>query len=98
MTAAWRCVDSLAVVYDMSRVYCHIDYGDRIVRLNIGLENTDDLLADLRKWPACDAGLMVSSMLSCDVSFVFTAKERTVPAMARQILRQCCTGAQSLLS
>jgi len=30
-------------------VRSHTDYGDRIVRLNIGLENTDDLIADLER-------------------------------------------------
>ena len=46
---SWGGVASLAVAYDMSRVRSHTDYGDRIVRLNIGLENTDDLIADLEK-------------------------------------------------
>jgi len=46
---SWGGVASLAVAYDMSRVRSHTDYGDRIVRLNIGLENTDDLIADLER-------------------------------------------------
>jgi cystathionine beta-lyase len=44
---SWGGVASLAVAYDMSRVRSRMNYGDRVVRLNIGLENTDDLIADL---------------------------------------------------
>lgn len=43
---SWGGVTSLAVpCFDLKRQYR--DYGDRIVRLNVGLESTDDLIADL---------------------------------------------------
>jgi cystathionine beta-lyase len=43
---SWGGVTSLAVVYpDLDRP--NRDYGGRLVRLNIGLENADDLIADL---------------------------------------------------
>ena len=43
---SWGGVNSLAVVYpDLDRP--NRDYGGRIVRLNIGLEDTDDLISDL---------------------------------------------------
>ena len=43
---SWGGVTSLAVVYpELDRP--HRDYGGRLVRLNIGLENTSDLIADL---------------------------------------------------
>jgi cystathionine beta-lyase len=44
---SWGGVASLAVAYDMSHVRSRTNYGDRIVRLNIGLESTADLIADL---------------------------------------------------
>ena len=45
---SWGGVNSLAVVYpDLDRP--NQDFGGRIVRLNIGLENTDDLIADLAR-------------------------------------------------
>jgi cystathionine beta-lyase len=44
---SWGGVASLAVPYDTRRVRSRTDYGDRIVRLNIGLESTADLIADL---------------------------------------------------
>jgi cystathionine beta-lyase len=44
---SWGGVASLAVAYDTRRVRNRMDYGDRIVRLNIGLESTADLIADL---------------------------------------------------
>jgi cystathionine beta-lyase len=44
---SWGGVASLAVAYDTSRVRSDTDYGNRVVRLNIGLESTDDLIADL---------------------------------------------------
>jgi cystathionine beta-lyase len=44
---SWGGVASLAVPYDTRRVRTRQDYGDRIVRLNIGLESTEDLIADL---------------------------------------------------
>ena len=43
---SWGGVASLAVAYDMSHVRSRTNYGDRIVRLNIGLESTEDLIAD----------------------------------------------------
>jgi cystathionine beta-lyase len=43
---SWGGVASLAVAYDVSR---GTGYGDRVVRLNIGLESTVDLIADLEK-------------------------------------------------
>ena len=45
---SWGGVTSLAVVYpDLDRP--GQDFGGRLVRLNIGLENTDDLIADLEQ-------------------------------------------------
>jgi cystathionine beta-lyase len=44
---SWGGVASLAVAYDSGRVRNRTDYGDRVVRLNIGLESTADLIADL---------------------------------------------------
>jgi cysteine-S-conjugate beta-lyase len=44
---SWGGVASLALAYDMSRVRSRTDYGDRLVRLSIGLESTTDLIADL---------------------------------------------------
>ena len=44
---SWGGVASLALAYDMSRVRSRTEYGDRLVRLNIGLESTTDLIADL---------------------------------------------------
>lgn len=46
---SWGGVASLAVAYDMRRVRSRTDYGERIVRLNIGLESTEDLIADLER-------------------------------------------------
>ena len=46
---SWGGVASLAVAYDMSHVRSRTNYGDRIVRLNIGLESTADLIADLAR-------------------------------------------------
>jgi cystathionine beta-lyase len=53
---SWGGVTSLAVAYDFQRSKGRPDYGHRIVRLNIGLEDTEDLIADLerclgRVWP-----------------------------------------------
>ncbi|MEO0359415.1 MAG: PLP-dependent transferase, partial [Pseudomonadota bacterium] len=43
---SWGGVHSLAVIYpDLDRA--DVDYGGRIVRLNVGLESTTDLIADL---------------------------------------------------
>jgi len=45
---SWGGVTSLAVVYpDLDRP--GQDFGGRLVRLNIGLETTDDLIADLEQ-------------------------------------------------
>jgi cystathionine beta-lyase len=53
---SWGGVTSLAVAYDFHGSQGRPDYGHRIVRLNIGLEDTEDLLEDLedglRKLPA----------------------------------------------
>jgi cysteine-S-conjugate beta-lyase len=46
---SWGGVASLAVAYDTHQVRTRTDYGDRIVRLNIGLESTADLIADLAR-------------------------------------------------
>lgn len=46
---SWGGVTSLAVAYDMRGVAGRPDYGHRIVRLNIGLEDVDDLKADLQQ-------------------------------------------------
>ena len=44
---SWAGVTSLAVAYDFHGTPGRPDYGHRIVRLNIGLEDRDDLKADL---------------------------------------------------
>jgi cystathionine beta-lyase len=44
---SWGGVTSLAVAYDFVASKGRPNYGHRIVRLNIGLEDTDDLIADL---------------------------------------------------
>jgi len=44
---SWAGVTSLAVAYDFHSTQSRPDYGHRIVRLNIGLEDVDDLQADL---------------------------------------------------
>ncbi|MGA8868349.1 MAG: cystathionine beta-lyase [Candidatus Sulfotelmatobacter sp.] len=44
---SWGGVVSLAVAYDFHGSKGRPDYGHRIVRLNIGLEDTNDLLEDL---------------------------------------------------
>jgi cysteine-S-conjugate beta-lyase len=44
---SWAGVTSLAVAYDMGRIPGRPPYGHRIVRLNIGLESSDDLISDL---------------------------------------------------
>ena len=44
---SWAGVTSLAVAYDFSDWRGRPDYQHRIVRLNIGLEDRDDLMADL---------------------------------------------------
>ena len=44
---SWAGVTSLAVAYDLQASHSRPDYGARIVRLNIGLEDVSDLKADL---------------------------------------------------
>jgi cysteine-S-conjugate beta-lyase len=46
---SWGGVASLAIAYDIGRIPGRPPYEHRIVRLNIGLEATDDLIADLEK-------------------------------------------------
>jgi cystathionine beta-lyase len=46
---SWAGVTSLAVAYDFHGLPGRPDYGARIVRLNIGLEDVDDLKADLER-------------------------------------------------
>jgi cystathionine beta-lyase len=45
---SWGGVTSLAVAYDFGSWSSRPAYGHRIVRLNIGLEDTADLIADLQ--------------------------------------------------
>lgn len=44
---SWAGVTSLAVAYNINRIPDRPDYGHRIIRLSIGLESTEDLVADL---------------------------------------------------
>jgi cystathionine beta-lyase len=46
---SWGGVASLAVAYDFTGFKGRPDYGHRIVRLHIGLEDKDDLIADLEQ-------------------------------------------------
>jgi cysteine-S-conjugate beta-lyase len=46
---SWAGVTSLAVAYNIGRIPGRPPYDHRIVRLNIGLESTDDLIADLHQ-------------------------------------------------
>jgi cystathionine beta-lyase len=46
---SWAGVTSLAVAYDFHGTPGRPDYGHRIVRLNIGLEDVGDLQADLER-------------------------------------------------
>ncbi len=46
---SWGGVTSLAVAYDLARIPDRPPYDHRIVRLNIGLEATGDLIADLEQ-------------------------------------------------
>ena len=46
---SWAGVTSLAVAYDFHGSKARPDYGYRIVRLNIGLEDTADLIEDLER-------------------------------------------------
>jgi cystathionine beta-lyase len=44
---SWGGVTSLAVAYDFHGSKGRPNYGHRIVRLNVGLEDPEDLIADL---------------------------------------------------
>jgi len=46
---SWGGFASLAVAYDFTGFKARPDYGHRVVRLHIGLENRDDLIADLER-------------------------------------------------
>ena len=46
---SWAGVTSLAVAYDLGSIPGRPPYGHRIVRLNIGLEDVEDLRADLNQ-------------------------------------------------
>ena len=46
---SWAGVTSLAVAFDLGSIPGPAVYGHRIVRLNIGLESTTDLIADLQQ-------------------------------------------------
>lgn len=46
---SWGGVASLAVAYNIARISGRPGYDHRIVRLNIGLESTDDLIDDLEQ-------------------------------------------------
>jgi len=46
---SWGGVTSLAVAYDFHGTTGRPNYGHRIVRLNIGLEDTEDLIEDLEQ-------------------------------------------------
>ena len=46
---SWAGVTSLAVAYDIGRIPGRPPYDHRIVRFNIGLESTRDLIADLQQ-------------------------------------------------
>ena len=46
---SWAGVTSLAVAYNIGRIPGRPPYDHRIVRLNIGLESTTDLIADLEQ-------------------------------------------------
>ena len=46
---SWAGVTSLAVAYDIGRIPGRPPYDHRIVRLSIGLEDTEDLLGDLQQ-------------------------------------------------
>ena len=46
---SWGGVTSLAVAYDFTNYKSRPQYQHRIVRLNIGLEQTEDLINDLKR-------------------------------------------------
>jgi cystathionine beta-lyase len=46
---SWAGTTSLAVTYNLNHTRGASPYGDRLVRLSIGMEDTDDLIADLKQ-------------------------------------------------
>jgi cystathionine beta-lyase len=46
---SWAGTTSLAVTYNLNHSRSASPYGDRLVRLSIGMEDTDDLIADLKQ-------------------------------------------------
>lgn len=46
---SWAGVTSLAMPFDLTGATMRPAYGHRLVRLNIGLEDTSDLIADLEQ-------------------------------------------------
>jgi cystathionine beta-lyase len=50
---SWGGVTSLAVAFDVGALPGRPPYGHRLVRLSIGLESTDDLIADIRQGLPC---------------------------------------------
>jgi len=44
---SWAGTTSLAVTYNLNHSRGTSPYGDRLVRLSIGMEETNDLIADL---------------------------------------------------
>ena len=46
---SWAGVTSLAVAYNIGRIPGRPPYDHRIIRFNIGLESTTDLIADLEQ-------------------------------------------------
>jgi cystathionine beta-lyase len=46
---SWAGTTSLAVTYDLNRTRDASPYADRLVRLSIGMEDTGDLIADLKQ-------------------------------------------------
>jgi len=46
---SWAGTTSLAVTYNLNHSRGASPYGDRLVRLSIGMEDTDDLIADLKQ-------------------------------------------------
>jgi cystathionine beta-lyase len=50
---SWGGVTSLAVAFDVGALPGRPPYGHRLVRLSVGLESTDDLIADIRQGLPC---------------------------------------------
>jgi cystathionine beta-lyase len=46
---SWAGTTSLAVTYNLNHTRGASPYGDRLVRLSVGMEDTDDLIADLKQ-------------------------------------------------